>query len=131
MKLLLDKKKFTLIEILLVIAIISILAALLLPVLNKGRTRARVISNVSNLKNIGIAATMYAQDYDNVFPSDMSQLTSKYIYAEAKNSFNGNPFTISDTSITTDSPSTSKFIVDTSISGFTNTLYADGHVASK
>src|SRR5262245_57444332 len=61
------RKAFTLIELLVVIAIIAILAAILFPVFAQARERARNASCVSNLKQIGTAAMMYAQDYDEQF----------------------------------------------------------------
>jgi prepilin-type N-terminal cleavage/methylation domain-containing protein/prepilin-type processing-associated H-X9-DG protein len=61
-------KGFTLIELLVVIAIIAILAAILFPVFAQARARARAISCVSNLKQIGTATGMYVQDYDETYP---------------------------------------------------------------
>ena len=64
------KRGFTLIELLVVIAIIAILAAILFPVFARAREKARQTSCLSNLKQLGLAWTMYAQDYDEQFPFD-------------------------------------------------------------
>jgi len=61
-------KGFTLIELLVVIAIIAILAAILFPVFARARENARRSSCMSNLKQIGLGAMMYVQDYDERFP---------------------------------------------------------------
>jgi prepilin-type N-terminal cleavage/methylation domain-containing protein/prepilin-type processing-associated H-X9-DG protein len=58
------KSGFTLIEILVVIAIIAILAAILFPVFGKARENARRSSCQSNLKQIGLGLLQYTQDYD-------------------------------------------------------------------
>ena len=59
---------FTLVELLVVIAIIATLAAILFPVFARARENARRTSCISNLKQIGMAALQYNQDYDDYMP---------------------------------------------------------------
>lgn len=59
---------FTLIEMLVVIAIIAVLAAMLFPVFARARAKARSTRCVANLKQIGNALMMYCDDYDECSP---------------------------------------------------------------
>jgi prepilin-type processing-associated H-X9-DG protein/prepilin-type N-terminal cleavage/methylation domain-containing protein len=58
---------FTLVELLIVIAIIALLAAMLLPVLNRARQRATTAACASNLRQLGVALNLYLQEQDH-FP---------------------------------------------------------------
>jgi prepilin-type N-terminal cleavage/methylation domain-containing protein/prepilin-type processing-associated H-X9-DG protein len=60
------KSGFTLIELLVVIAIIAILAAILFPVFAQAKTSAKKISDLSNMKQVGIGVLMYAGDHDDM-----------------------------------------------------------------
>jgi prepilin-type N-terminal cleavage/methylation domain-containing protein/prepilin-type processing-associated H-X9-DG protein len=60
---------FTLVELLVVIAIISVLASILTPVFAQAREKARSVSCISNLKQLSMAARMYAQDNDETYSS--------------------------------------------------------------
>ena len=66
------RRAFTLLELLCTIAIIAILAALLLPVLERGQARAKRAACSSNLKQIGTAFHAWAHEHDDLFPMQVS-----------------------------------------------------------
>ena len=61
-----DGRGFTLIELLVVVAIIAILAAMLLPVYEIVTKRAEATSCLHNIRNLALAADLYAEDYDGI-----------------------------------------------------------------
>lgn len=80
-----EKFKFTLIELLICISIIAILAALLLPALNKARAMARGITCTNNLRTLGTAASLYAGMYaDRIVPLYKSVYQDPFWYNSAQ-----------------------------------------------
>jgi type II secretory pathway pseudopilin PulG len=69
-------EKFTLIELLVVVAVIVLLMSILFPSLQKAKNKTNEISCANNLKQIGMAFSMYIGDYNDFLPPSRSGATS-------------------------------------------------------
>ncbi|HKQ39183.1 MAG TPA: prepilin-type N-terminal cleavage/methylation domain-containing protein [Verrucomicrobiae bacterium] len=79
---------FTLIEMLVVIAVISILATLLLPALNNAKEKGRHAACVSNLRQVALSARLYMDDHEGPYGNqgwiryDRHQGAANYVYTD-------------------------------------------------
>lgn len=81
------KRGFTLIELMFVISIIAILAAILFPVFARAREAARRATCASNLSQIGLALNLYAQNYDGRYPKKNNELGPLWQYTSCVDAF--------------------------------------------
>ncbi len=64
------RKRFTLIELLTVVVVVTLLVAMMMPALSAARERARAVECMGNLKQIGVAYFIYVDDYNGVVPQN-------------------------------------------------------------
>lgn len=122
-----SKKAFTLVELLVVIAIIAGLAALLFPAMSGARERGRRTTCINNIRQIGMAMSMYRTDSNEKFPAsnsmnklyDSADPTKGYVDNLAvfvcPSSGNGTPTTPDNGDYTYTTPATNNPTSDTEI----------------
>lgn len=72
-----QKKGFTLIELLVVVAIIALLISILLPSLNRAREQVKATVCMANLRSMGQAFTMYAEEFKGIWPAAVDTLSTQ------------------------------------------------------
>jgi prepilin-type N-terminal cleavage/methylation domain-containing protein len=76
----LKRNGFTLVELLVVIGVIGILASMLMPALARAKARANATKCLNNIRQVNLAATMYAGDHDDEYPRRMRR-TATWVFA--------------------------------------------------
>ncbi len=77
------RRAFTLVELLVVVAIIALLVSILLPALGSARTQARVLSCMANAKQIGTLVAVYQADYDGYVPKMLNIWGNEFAPSES------------------------------------------------
>lgn len=81
------RRGFTMMEILFVISIIAVLAAILFPVFARARESARKHHCANNLMQIGAALSLYARDYDGRFPKENNNFRPLLTFTKSRDVF--------------------------------------------
>ena len=83
------KKQFTILELLVIVAIIGILASLLLPSLKQARDKSRLAVCKNNLKQISYCFAMYHSDYQNIYPPYVNGPTNRISWDDLLSDYDG------------------------------------------
>jgi type IV pilus assembly protein PilA len=90
-----NKKGFTLVELMVVVAIIGILVAIAVPIYNASQDRAKANACKANLRTINGAISMYTANNDGALPADIAALKSGgYLQTEPKCPSDNDAYTI-------------------------------------
>jgi hypothetical protein len=116
-----------LLEAVALVAVLVIFAGMLLPALSKAKAKANRISSVNNLKNIGLAARIYATDHDGRFPKNLEEMTEITTPRILVHPVTGERYTWIGAGVTEEDP---QIIVGYGpiVDGGVDVLFADGSV---